>query len=377
MPLVTSTYRPPFLYRSAHYATVWCGLFRKVDVPQTRERITLADGDFLDLDWSYAAQKKQEERGKNQESSFANATEDKPGSTFAKATVEGLGTKNYELRTSPKEPPNYPTQEPPRSSEAAILLHGLEGHAQRPYMTGNAQWLTRHGIDTCAVNFRGCSGETNILYRSYHSGATEDLDAVVQHLLEKGYGKVYLVGISLGGNMLLKYLGEERDVPKGVQAGIAISAPCDLYASLQCIMSFQNIPYAKRFKDHLVEKLYRKQKLYPKELSNGTIKEIKNLKDFDDIYTSKAHGFTDAMDYYKKCSSAQFLPSLKRPALILNAKDDTFLKDGCYPVEEASRNSQVFLEMPTYGGHVGFVGPANVSYSERRVLQFINEVPSS
>lgn len=342
MPLVSPTYRPPFLFKSAHYATVWCGLFRKVEVSQERERLTLPDGDFLDLDWSFH--------------STINPQQ---------STVNTLPSTVNIQQSTPV---------PHRSNSAAILLHGLEGHAQRPYMTGNAKWLTQHGIDACAVNFRGCSGETNILYRSYHSGATEDLDAVVQHVIEKGYEKVYLVGISLGGNMLLKYLGEDRDVPKEVKAGIANSAPCDLYASLECIMSFENSLYAKRFKDHLVEKLYRKQKLYPQELSNGTIKEIRNLKDFDDIYTSKAHGFADAMDYYKQCSSQQFLNSLKRPALILNARDDTFLKDGCYPIEEAQKSSKVYLEMPKYGGHVGFVGRDNISYSERRVLEFIKEV---
>jgi len=326
MPLVPSKYRPPFLFRSAHYATVWCGLIRKVEVPQVRERITLGDGDFLDLDWSFAS-------------------------------------TNNEPRT--------------RSRQAVILLHGLEGHAQRPYMTGNARWLNQNGIDACAVNFRGCSGETNILYRSYHSGATEDLDAVVQHVIQMGYEEVYLVGISLGGNMLLKYLGEDREVPEEVKAGIANSAPCDLYASLQCIMSFQNSLYARRFKNHLVEKLYRKQQLYPEQLTNGTIKQIRTLKDFDDVYTSKAHGFADAMDYYTQCSSKQFLPSLQRPVLILNAKDDTFLKDGCYPIEEAKRYSNIFLEMPKYGGHVGFVGKDNVSYSEIRVLDFIIDISSS
>ena len=345
MPLVTSTYRPPFLFRSAHYSTVWCGLVRKVEVPQIRERITLEDGDFLDLDWSYS-------------------TEYKVVST--KYPPEGTQYSVLNTNSSAK-----------RSEAVAILLHGLEGHGQRPYITGNARWLTQHGIDACAVNFRGCSGETNKLYRSYHSGATEDLDAVVQHLIKLGYEQLYLVGISLGGNMLLKYLGEDRDVPDEVKAGIANSAPCDLYASLQCIMSFENTLYARRFKNHLVEKLYRKQKLYPDQLTNGTIKQIRTLKDFDDVYTSKAHGFEDAMDYYTQCSSQQFLPTLQRPALIINAKDDTFLKGGCYPISEAEKFSNVFLEIPKWGGHVGFVGKNNVSYAERRVLDFIRDVPSS
>jgi len=377
MPLVPSTYRPPFLFRSAHYATVWCGLYRKVEVQQIRERITLPDGDFLDLDWSYSLKQGRQTEASGQPELSGRAESrptQRPGKSGSISSVNPLTPVPTGRQALGVTPSTVDFQRSTRAHQAAILLHGLEGHAQRPYMTGNARWLNQNGIDTCAVNFRGCSGETNTLYRSYHSGATEDLDAVVQHVVAKGYEQVYLVGISLGGNMLLKYLGEDRDIPEHVQAGMAIAAPCDLYASLQCIMSFQNSLYARRFKNHLVEKLYRKQKLYPEKLSDSTIKEIKTLKDFDDLYTSKAHGFADAMDYYTQCSSKQFLPTLKRPALIINSKDDTFLKEGCYPVEEAKKFSNVFLEIPKYGGHVGFVGSDNVSYSERRVLEFIQEI---
>lgn len=387
MPLVSSNYRPPFLFRSAHYATVWCGLVRKVEVPQVRERITLEDGDFLDLDWSYPSKPGAQADLSGRAVRLSGVeVESRP----PQRTNESFTTKNPSTAlgvTLPTADRRLPTQAivgstqyavgTKQSNSVAILLHGLEGHAQRPYMTGNANWLNQNGIDACAVNFRGCSGETNKLYRSYHSGATEDLDAVVQHLVKKGYEQVYLVGISLGGNMLLKYLGEEREVPEQVRAGMAIGAPCDLYASLQCIMSWQNRPYAIRFRNHLVAKLRKKQVRYPEELNNGVIKQIKTLKDFDDVYTSKAHGFADAMDYYTQCSSKQFLPSLQRPALIINAKDDTFLKDGCYPIAEAERYSNVFLELPKYGGHVGFVGKDNVSYSEKRVLDFIKNISSS
>src|SRR5680860_112610 len=151
MPLLSSDYRPPLHFRSTHLSTIYSGLFRKVDgLDQERERIELPDGDFMDLDWSF-------------------------------------------------------TKKP--SKKVVILLHGLEGNAQRPYITGSAKAFNEAGIDACAVNFRGCSGETNRLYRSYHSGATEDLDSVVQHILHnKNFEEIYIKGVSLGGNMALKYV---------------------------------------------------------------------------------------------------------------------------------------------------------------------------
>ena len=317
MPVLSSPYRSTFPFRNTHISTIYSGLIRKVNgLQQQRERITLPDGDFLDLDWSYA---------------------------------------------------------PEQSEKVVILLHGLEGHGQRPYITGSAKQFNEAGYDACAVNFRGCSGETNKLFRSYHSGATEDLHAVVEHLLRQ-YPNIYIKGFSLGGNMLLKYLGEGRDIPKQVKAGIAVSVPCDLHDSLIQLLKSVNLPYAIRFRKHLVAKLWAKRKLFPELLSEADIRAIKNLKDFDDIYTSRAHGFRDALDYYQQCSSLQFLPGIKRPALILNALNDSFLGDNCYPEKEANVNKWIYLEMPRHGGHVGFHHSDNIYYNEWRAINFLNEL---
>lgn len=184
MPVIDSSYKVPYFFRKAFVSTVFSGLGRTVKgVVQQRERITLPDGDFLDLDWSYS-----------------ETTSDK----------------------------------------VIILLHGLEGHAQRPYITGTAKLFNTNGIDAVAVNFRGCSGEPNKLYRSYHSGATEDLDAVVQHLVtNKSYSEIYIKGISLGGNLLLKYLGEGNTIPQHVKAAIAVSVPCHLEGSAKELHSIK------------------------------------------------------------------------------------------------------------------------------------------
>ncbi|NAS12543.1 YheT family hydrolase [Poritiphilus flavus] len=319
MPTIPSAYRAPLLFRNGHIATIYSGLIRKVNgLHQTRERMELPDGDFMDLDWSYAS---------------------------------------------------VPTP------KVVILLHGLEGNGQRPYITGSARTFNAHSYDACAVNFRGCSGETNRLYRSYHSGATEDLDAVVRHILvSKKYNNIVIKGFSLGGNMTLKYLGEGRKLPKELRAGIAVSAPCSLHSSLIQLLSWNNLAYAIRFKNHLIAKLRAKQQLYPELIPDSDIEKIRTLKDFDDVYTSRAHGFEDALDYYRQCSSLQFLHGIELPSLILNAKNDSFLGPECYPFEVARGHRNLFLETPSNGGHVGFHDKQNVYYNEKRAIKFLEEV---
>lgn len=319
MPQLNSDYTPPLLFKNGHFATIYSGIIRSVNgVVQKRERITLSDGDFLDLDWSDSV---------------------------------------------------TPTQ------KLVILLHGLEGDAQRPYITGSAKILNQNGYDTCAVNYRGCSGEPNVKYRSYHSGATEDLIEVLNHILNtKNYSEIYLKGFSLGGNLLLKYLGEGNDVPKEIKGAVAVSVPCNLHDSCKQLLSIKNIMYAIKFKGNLLGKLRQKQHMFPNKISDNDIKSIKTLKDFDDIYTSQAHGFEDALDYYKKSSSLQFLPHIQVPSLIINAKDDSFLGPECYPIKETDKNTKLFLEMPSYGGHVGFWGKNNITYTEKRALAFFDSI---
>jgi len=319
MPLVSSNYDPPLLFKNGHLATIYSGLLRKVkDLHQKRERITLSDGDFLDLDWS--------------------------------------------LPTTP-------------STKVVVLLHGLEGNAQRTYIQGSAKSLVAAGYVVCAVNFRGCSGEPNKAYRSYHSGATEDLKSILSHILStKNYNEIYLKGFSLGGNLLLKYLGEGNTVPAEVMGAVAVSVPCQLADSLTQLLSFKNIAYAARFKKNLVAKLKAKQQLFPEKISDRDIKNVITLKDFDDIYTSRAHGFEDAMDYYAQCSCLQFLKHIDVPSLIINAQNDSFLGEACYPIKEAKYSNHVFLEVPKYGGHVGFHGAENITYSERRAVEFFSKL---
>jgi predicted alpha/beta-fold hydrolase len=318
MPLIESDFRPPVPFRSGHVSTIYSALLRKAPpADQHRERITLPDGDFLDLDWT-------------------------PGA--------------------------------PCHDQVLILLHGLEGNAQRPYMLGSAALFSQAGYDVCAVNFRGCSGTPNRSFRSYHSGATEDLSAVLEHILTtRNYKQHYLKGFSLGGNLILKFLGEGSGLTKHIGAATVISVPCDLHDSLQQLNQPQNWLYSRRFLKSLREKAGEKQKRFPSLLSADDVANIQTLQDFDDLYTSRAHGFRDALDYYHKCSSVRFFDRVTTPTLLLNARNDSFLGPKCYPRELCRTHQFIHLESPHYGGHVGFVDRGPYYYSEKRSLEFLKE----
>lgn len=316
MPVLPSKYKAKHLFKNGFISTVYSGLVRTVNgVTQTRERLELNDGDFLDLDWSFATQP---------------------------------------------------------SRQLIIVLHGLEGNAQRPYITGTAAIFNTNNIDALCINFRGCGGEDNRMFSSYHSGKTDDLDEVINYVLKyKNYESIFLKGFSLGGNIVLKYLGEDRQLSSHIKSAVAVSVPCSLYGSMIELHKFKNVLYHDRFKKHLIGKLETKQKAFPERVKTSDLKQIKSLKDFDDFYTSRANGFKDALDYYEKCSSLQFLDAIAIPTLIINAENDSFLSDDCYPISIAESNSNLFLEMPKYGGHVGFHDVNNVYYNETRSLEFV------
>ena len=317
MPILHSEYQPKKIFRNGDFSTIYSALFRKVDgVTQQRERLELSDGDFLDLDWSFAKEK---------------------------------------------------------TDRCIILFHGLEGNAQRHYMLGAAKIFNENGFDCCAVNHRDCSGESNRVHYSYHSGRTDDVQEVIEKVLSKNYEKIILKGFSLGGNLCLKYAGEKRNISEKIKAIIAISTPIDLKGSMHKLTSKRNLVYANNFLKTLKKKTLLKCKRFPEFLSATEIKNIRDLKEFDDVYTSKVNGFTDAFDYYEKCSSKQFLKNIKIPTLLINAKNDSFLSESCFPKEEALVNSFLHLEIPDFGGHVGFIGEKNAFYTEKRALEFAQQ----
>lgn len=241
-------------------------------------------------------------------------------------------------------------------------------------MKGMVRAFNRRGWDAVAMNSRGCSGEANRLARFYHSGATEDLWSTAEHVARLGYERVALVGFSLGGNVMLKLLGELGGrVPRWLAGGVGISVPCDLKSSAEAMARPVNWPYMKRFLVDLRAKLRRKQARFPKEMDDSGYDKVRTFRHFDDRYTAPLHGFRDAEDYWARCSSRFFLERIRCPALLLNSLDDPFLAAECFPREIAADHEFFHLEAPGQGGHVGFVGDglrADEYYSERRALEF-------
>lgn len=262
------------------------------------------------------------------------------------------------------------------SKRLAILSHGLEGSSQSHYVLGMVRALNRSGWDALAWNFRGCSGETNRTVRFYHSGATEDLQVVISEATARAaYSEMALVGFSLGGNLTLKYLGEQGEkIHPRIKRTVTFSVPCDLAASVGELAKPANRIYMKRFLVVLHQKIKAKMKVVPGQINDDGYQQMKDFKDFDNRYTAPLHGFKDANDYWQKCSCKSFLKAITIPTLIVNAKDDPFLAPSCYPVEEANANPHLSLEIPDSGGHMGFMSldHGGQYWSERRAVEFLS-----
>lgn len=304
-------YKAPALLFNRHLETIYPSLLRRVNFQGARrERITTPDDDFLDLDWYRQG-----------------------------------------------------------SSRCVIISHGLEGNSTRSYVRGMARVFFEAGFDVLAWNYRGCSGEVNRQLRFYHSGATDDLHTIASHASSR-YPDLYLVGFSLGGNLTLKYLGESRALP-AIKRSVAISVPLNLHTSCLAISRPSNWIYTQRFLRSLTAKVKAKPAL-SRVVDVTRLDSIKTLMEFDDVFTGPVHGFAGALDYYTRCSSIHALPSITVPTLVINAKNDPFLSEDCFP--RASYDS-VTLEYPERGGHVGFAqfGGNGVYWSEMRALSFMTE----
>ena len=323
MPLLPPPkYRPPFPFTSGHLQTIFPTLFRPM--PKTDPepvRIETPDSDFIDLD-------------------------------IHKCKIG-------------------------ESSNLAVVSHGLEGGSRRKHQLGMARHLTENGWDVICYNFRGCSGEPNRLPRLYHSGVTDDLHTVLTYGLgRKSYERAALIGFSMGGNQTLKYLGENPElVPEQVCAAVVFSVPCQLADCVKLMSRWGNRIYIKYFLATLKEKVRIKAEHFPGLIDLAGIDEITTFVPFDDRYTAPIHGFRDAADYYRKCSARQFLGPIKVPTLLVQAQDDPFLSRTSYPVDEAEENDCLYLEIPEFGGHAGFMGRwfDSCYWSEQRALSFIDK----
>lgn len=319
MPYIEeSTYvAPNWIFKNPHFNTIFPALFRKdPEVNYQRERIDTPDGDFLDLDWSK------------------------------------VGSKRL-----------------------VIVIHGLEGDASRPYIRGMVKAFNQEGWDAIGFNFRGCSGEVNSKPQSYHMGWTYDIDFLTKKIEKEGaYHEIVLVGFSLGGNTILKYLGEDpEEVSSIVSKAVTFSVPVHIPSTNIGFKHPRNWIYLNRFIKSLNAKAIEKKKVFDADFPLNLKKLPRNFDEFDELITGPVHGFKSAQDYWERCSSLQYIPNIKVPTLLVNSADDTFLSDECYPVELAKNHPFFHFEMPKFGGHVGFTtfGKTRKYWSERRALRFV------
>lgn len=319
---MNNDFQPPWWLGNPHLQTLWGSLCRHTpQLQRQRERLWLDDGDFLDLDWH-----------------------------------------------GPHE----------ASAPLVLVLHGLTGSSSSHYVLGLQQQLAAQGWASVALNWRGCSGEPNLLPRGYHSGVSEDVVRVIQHLQAKRpLAPLHAVGYSLGGNVLLKYLGESGE-DSGLQAAVAVSVPFRLDHCAERIDRGFSKVYQAHFMRALVAYVRDKQQRFLAEGHHerlaalqalGPLDGMRTFWDFDGRFTAPLHGYADADDYYRRASSRYYLDRIRSRTLIIQSSDDPFVFPHSVPqAHELSRSTQ--LERHARGGHVGFIGGSLRQpdyYLERRI----------
>ncbi|MDX1443186.1 MAG: hydrolase [Gammaproteobacteria bacterium] len=292
-----SRFQPAWWLRNRHLQTIVPNLFRpRPDIHVTRERIELPDGDFVDADW--------------------------------------VGRRS--------------------SGPIVVLLHGLEGNIESRYAGWMLKRLDESGYRPVLLNFRSCSGEVNRKPNSYHSGHTADFDHFVRLVHEREPGvRMAAIGYSLGGNALLKWLGENgrQDL---VETGIAASVPFRLAECSEAVNEGLSKIYQKHLMGRMKATAIAKQDLIRAAGHDPEIHSLKTFRDFDEALTAPLHGFASADDYYDRCSSIRFLESICTPTLVIHAKDDPFMRETTPPTEDEISDF-VEVELSEHGGHVGFV----------------------
>jgi uncharacterized protein len=315
---MNGSFKPSWWLSSPHVQTLWPTLCRRPikNFLLQRERFELQDGDFLDLDWSYR-----------------------------------------------------------QSGPIVLMLHGFEGSIKSPYAKGMLQAIDNRGWRGVLMHFRSCSGEYNRLPRIYHSGETGDVAAVISALKQREPNTpIAAIGFSLGGNVLLKWLGETGH-SNPLAAAVAISVPFELHKAADRI----NQGFSKVYQWHLLKsvrnKIKNKFQRMPAPFPMPLLSNLRSIRDFDDKVTAPLHGFINANDYYTQSSSRQYLNNIRVPTLLVQSKDDPFMTDDLLP-KEHELSSHITFELSEKGGHVGFVTgkyPWQVDYwLEKRVPLYLD-----
>ncbi len=296
-------YVAPAWLPGGNLQTIWPALFARRTVGPApeyrRERWDTPDGDFVDLDWLQAPA--------------------------------------------------------PAGAPLLVLFHGLEGSSRSHYAEAFADFARERGLGYVVPHFRGCSGELNHGPRAYHSGDYEEVQWILQRLRERHAGPLLAVGISLGGNALMRWAGEAgHQAARLADAVAAVSSPIDLAAGGRAIgRGFNRLVYTTMFLRTMKPKALRKLAQHPGLFEREAMLAARDLYEFDNMFTAPLHGFRDADDYYARASAKPHLPRIRIPALVLNARNDPFVPAESLPgAHEAG--SHVTLWQPESGGHVGF-----------------------
>lgn len=318
--IINSEFRPAWWCKHRHLQTIFPRLRKQPSLILKHEQLDLPDGDFLDLAWT-------------------EDTEDK-------------------------------------NSPIIILLHGLEGSINSPYARGILKTISDNHWQGVLMHFRGCSGRHNRLDRSYHSGETGDLHTFINILNNRyPHRSLAAIGISLGGNVLLKYLGEQNKQCQ-LSAAMAVSVPFDLADGAIAL----NKGFAWFYQRHLINSLQKKFrdkfKNKPAPVDIDRLSEWTDFYSFDHNVTAPIHGFESADDYYTRSSSKQFLKQISIPTFLLHSKDDPFMSLMSIP-NDSELSPEVTLELANHGGHVGFIfgnNPFNAQYwIEKRLVEFFKK----
>lgn len=302
-------YRPPWWLPEGHSQTILAARWAlKPSVQYHRVRWATPDGDFIDLDFT--------------------------------------------------EPPEIAL----KKHTLWVLFHGLEGCSRSHYSLALMNRAKAVGALGVVVHFRGCSGENNLKPRAYHSGDSAEMNWILHRLRETFPALVcmHVVGVSLGGNVLLKWLGEQQEgAAKLLSSAVSVSAPVNLLAGATALASGFNKVYTRMFLNTLIPKTLDKVKRFPELGTINSISSCKNFFDFDNRVTAPWHGFRDAEHYYAESSAKPFLKYIAVPTLMINAKNDPFMS-GHYLPAEHEVSSQVRRLFTEHGGHVGFANGSSL-----------------
>ncbi len=320
---VQSSYRAPWWLPGRHLQTIYARwLRRNYSVLYKRERWETPDGDFIDLDW-----------------------------------LDGTPLDGEKL---------------------LVLFHGLEGCSRSHYALSLLAEVRKRGWRGVVPHFRGCSGEPNRLARTYHSGDSREIDWILRRLKsENPRSEIDVVGVSLGGNMLLKWLGEQGAAALPViDRAVAVSTPLDLVAAAdQLDRGLHRFIYTRYFLKYLRQRALAKIAAHELPIDACALRSSSTFRQFDDLFTAPIHGFKDADDYWTRSSSKPWLKEIKVPTLLINARNDPFLPESALP-DHGEVSAAVSLEFPERGGHVGFVTgkiPGSLEWLPRRILSFLDE----